>query len=73
MSVVAPTLDQLEDIAIDLGFDLTPERLGQFSELMEGAVASYNVIDAMPDEKPRVSFPRTPGYQPGPEENEYNA
>ena len=73
MSVASPTLDQLEDIAIDLGFDLTPERLGQFAELMQGAVASYNVVDAMPDEKPRVSFPRTPGYQPGPEENEYNA
>ncbi|RZK77738.1 MAG: amidase, partial [Methylobacterium sp.] len=73
MTVASPTPDQLEDIALDLGLDLTPERLEQFSALMQGAVASYNVIDAMPDEKPRVAFPRTPGYQPGPEENEFNA
>ncbi|MCQ4159298.1 amidase [Roseomonas sp. GC11] len=73
MSVAKPTLAQLEDIALDLGFDLAPEKLAEFQALMDGAVASYDIVDAMPDEKPRVAYPRTPGYQPGPEENPLNA
>ena len=35
--------------------------------------AFYNVVDAMPDHLPLVKYPRTPGYQPGGEENQYNA
>ena len=36
-------------------------------------VDAYNVVDAMPDNLPLVKYPRTPGYQPGGEENQYNA
>src|SRR5262249_25617597 len=36
-------------------------------------VGAYNVVAAMPDEVPRVKYPRTPGYRPAPEENKYNA
>lgn len=73
MSVAKPSLAQLEDIALDLGFDLEPERLAEFQALMEGAVAAYNVVDALPDEKPAVTYPRTPGYQPPAAENPLNA
>ena len=31
------------------------------------------MVDAMPDNLPLVKYPRTPGYQPGSEENQYNA
>jgi amidase len=40
---------------------------------MDGAVAGYNALDAIPDELPQVKYPRTPGYQPSGEENRYNA
>ncbi len=73
MSVEKPTLSQLQEIVFDLGMELSEERLGIFHAMMDGAVASYRVIDAMPDDKPVVRYPRTPGYQPGPEENQYNA
>jgi amidase len=73
MSVEKPTLAQLEDIVADLGMDITPERLAIFHQLMDGAVASYAIVDALPDEKPIVTYPRTPGYQPAAEENPHNA
>ncbi|MBW4023849.1 MAG: amidase [Proteobacteria bacterium] len=73
MSVERPTFAQLQAIVTSLGMDLPPEKIEQFRGLMDGAVAAYNIVDALPDEKPRVTYPRTPGYQPLPEENEYNA
>ncbi len=73
MSVEKPTLSQLQDIVFDLGMELSEERLGLFHAMMDGAVESYRVIDALPDDKPVVRYPRTPGYQPGPEENAHNA
>jgi amidase len=73
MTVRRPTTDQLQEIVFDLGMDLQPEILEQFRHLMEGSIASYDVVDALPDEKPVVRYPRTPGYRPGAEENQYNA
>ncbi len=73
MSVERPTFAQLQAIVTSLGMDLPPEKIEQFRGLMDGAVAAYSIVDALPDEKPRVTYPRTPGYQPLPEENEYNA
>jgi amidase len=73
MTVERPTLSQMQDIVDSFGMDLPPEKIAMFRDLMDGAVASYRVIDSLPDEKPRVTYPRTPGYQPLPEENEFNA
>jgi amidase len=73
MSVERPSFAQLQSIVTSLGMDLPPEKIEQFRSLMDGAVAAYRVIDALPDDKPRVTYPRTPGYQPLPEENPYNA
>lgn len=73
MSVERPTFAQLQAIVGSLGMDLPPEKIEQFRGLMDSAVAAYRVVDALPDEKPRVTYPRTPGYQPPPEENEFNA
>jgi amidase len=73
MSVEKPTIAQLEAIVADLGMDIAPERLAVFHSLMDGAVASYSLIDELPDEKPIVTYPRTPGYQPSAEDNPLNA
>lgn len=73
MAVEKPTLDQLEDIAFELGMELSPEKLETFHALMDGAVASYRIIAELPDEKPIVTYPRTPGYQPDAAENPLNA
>lgn len=73
MTVKRPTTEQLQQIVTDLGMSLDPERLERFRALMEGSIASYDVVEAMPDEKTPVKYPRTPGYQPGTEENPLNA
>jgi amidase len=73
MTIKRPTLGQLQDIAIDLGMDLPPERAAEFLGLMEASFASYDVVEALPDEKPPVKWPRTPGYVPSSEENKLNA
>jgi amidase len=40
---------------------------------MEDTLTAYDAIDAMPDNLPRVKYPRTPGYRPAGAENALNA
>src|ERR671925_1315312 len=56
-----------------MGLSLTSEDIISFINLMRPSVAAYNVVDAMPDNLPRVKYPRTPGYRPTGEENRHNA
>ncbi|MEM8729002.1 MAG: amidase [Pseudomonadota bacterium] len=73
MAVQMPTETQVARIAEELGLALTPEDVTSFQGLMAGYVEAYNVVDQMPDVLPPVTYPRTPGYMPGPEENPMNA
>src|SRR5512132_736525 len=73
MAVQVPTEEQLREVAADVGLSLTQADLKSFIELMRGSVAAYNVVDAMPDNLPRVKYPRTPGYRPTGDENKHNA
>jgi amidase len=73
MTVKRATLDQLKSVAEDLNMPLTDARAAEFLALMQGSFDAYDVIEAMPDFKPVVKYPRTPGYRPEGEENKYNA
>jgi amidase len=73
MTVQLPTIAQLRDIAKQCGLSLADADLESFRGLMAGSVGAYNIIDALPDEVPKVVYPRTPGHRPGPEENPRNA
>ena len=73
MAVRRPTLDQLRSVAEDLGMHMGEEELKSYDALMQGNYAAYDIVDAMPDYVPAVSYPRTPGYRPEGEENKYNA
>jgi amidase len=73
MAVRRPTTEQMQELLFDLGMQMQPELMEEFRGLMEGSIASYDVVDALPDEKPVVRYPRTPGYRPSGEENPYNA
>lgn len=72
-TVKLPTLAQLQEVAEDLGFSMSQEDLETYLEAMGPAVAAYNLVDQLPDEKPEVRYPRTPGYRPVGEENRYGA
>ncbi len=73
MPVTAPTPDQLEEIAREMGLSLTAEDVASFISLMQPSVDAFNVVDLLPDVLPEVRYPRTPGQRPPPEENEHNA
>jgi amidase len=73
MTIKRATLDQLKSVAEDLGIPLSDERAAEFLALMQGSFDAYDVIEAMPDFKPAVKYPRTPGYRPEGDENKYNA
>ena len=73
MSVQQPTHEQMAEIAEQLGLSLTPTQVEEYLALMVPTVAAYNALDRMPDNLPRVKYPRTPGHMPSADENPYNA
>ena len=73
MAVRRPTLDQLRSVAEDLGMHMGDEELKSYDALMQGNYAAYDIVDAMADYVPAVTYPRTPGYRPEGDENKYNA
>jgi amidase len=72
-TVKAPTLDQLRDVAIDLGMSFSEADLAAHLAAMGPNIEAYNIVDRMPDELPEVRYPRTPGRRPTGEENKHNA
>jgi amidase len=73
VTVTLPTPNELRAVAAQCGLSLTDEDVTSFRGLMQGSIEAYNVVGTMPDEVPPVKYPRTPGYQPSPEENPRNA
>jgi len=73
MAVQMPNREQLRAVARQCGLSLDDASVDSFRVLFTTYVDAYNAVAAMPDEVPRVKYPRTPGYRPGPEENKYNA
>lgn len=73
MPVKLPTDAQLQGVAETLGFHLSPGDIASFKGLMGGYVDAYNIVDLMPDALPEVTYPRTPGMRPAPEDNPLNA
>ena len=60
MAVRRPTLDQLRSVAEDLGMHMGDEELKSYDTLMQANYAAYDVVDAMTDYVPAVTYPRTP-------------
>lgn len=73
MPVTTPTPDQFREIAGKMGLSLTEDDVASFLALLQPSIEAYNVVDRLPDNLPRVKYPRTPGYRPAPEENKHNA
>jgi len=73
MAVQVPTPDQLKEVADEIGLNLTETDVTSFIDLMRGNIDAYNIIDAMPDNLPQVTYARSPGYRPSGDENKYNA
>ena len=72
-TIKIPTSEQLREVATELGMSFSQEDLAQHMAALLPSFAAYNIVDQMPDEKPLVTYPRTPGYRPAAEENPYGA
>lgn len=73
MTVRRPTIQQMREVASGLGMTMSDNELGEYLTLMEANFEAYDLIDSMPDELPKVKYPRTPGHRPGSAENPLNA
>ncbi|MBC7939149.1 MAG: amidase [Chitinophagaceae bacterium] len=73
MAVKRPTLAQLQQVALDLGIHLSEAQAATYNTLLQPNFDAYDLIDALPDYLPTVSYPRTPGYRPSGEENKFGA
>ena len=58
MPVSAPTPDQLQQIARQMGLSLTDSDVASFLGLMQPSLEGYNVVDQLPDHLPPVKYPR---------------
>ena len=72
-TVKIPSLEQLRDVAAELGLSLSDADLSAHREALLPSFEAYNLLDRMPDELPPVSYPRLPGRRPAPEENRHGA
>jgi len=73
MPVRTPSLEQLSEIALEYGLDLSEADLESFQGLVAGALASYARLDELAEPALPVRYPRTPGHRPAPEQNPLNA
>ena len=74
MAITAPTRAEVRTLASELGISLSAEDVAFFGEMLEGSIpAGYGPLDLEPDNVPIVRYPRTPGYQPEPEEDPHHA
>jgi amidase len=72
-TVKVPTLEQLGEVAAELGLSFGAEDLAAHREALLPFFENYNLVDRMPDELPPVAYPRRPGRRPLPEENRHGA
>ncbi len=72
-TVKAPTPAQLAELATELGFHMSDSELAEHLAAMQPNIDAYNVVDRMPQVLPPVTYPRTPGHQPNPEDNPFGA
>ena len=72
-TIKIPSLDQLREVADELGFSMPDSELAVHLETLVPGFGAYNLIDRMTDELPEVTYPRTPGRRPTPEENPLGA
>ena len=74
MSIKAPTPEQIQTVADDLGLSLSADDVAEFGGMMAGTLSAYYApLDQLPDNLPEVTYPRTPGRRPDEAEDPLHA
>lgn len=68
-----PDIDGLKKVGQELGIELPQEEVSSYHEFLSAITPAIRMIERLPELPPQVKYPRTPGYQPDPEDNPYNA
>jgi amidase len=69
-----PSREDVRELAAELGFDLTEEEVEDYTEMLAGKMAVYELIEELPSPRRRIEFTdRDPGYRPGEDEDPHNA
>ncbi len=68
-----PSVADLRHAADQLGMNPSMLYLNTMQDIVAPLVAAYAALDAVPDEKPAVKYPRDGGRRPAPEENRLGA
>ncbi len=68
-----PTVPQILELAEEFGFEMTADDAQSYQNLMRGPMASYRVLEEIPERTLPVKYPRDAGYRPSAAENPYNA
>ena len=68
-----PSVADLRHAADQLGMNPSMMYLNTVQDILAPLVAAYAALDAVPDEKPAVKYPRDGGWRPAPDENKLGA
>src|SRR5438045_1876357 len=72
-TIKVPSLEQLGEVAVELGLALPEAELAAHHQSLLGAFEAYSRLDRMPDHAPVVGYPRHPCHRPTSEENPHGA
>src|SRR5436190_2225604 len=69
----SPSVADLRHAAEQLGMNPSTFYLNTMQDIVAPLCAAYAALDAVPDEKPAVKYPRDGGRRPSAEENPHGA
>lgn len=73
MAYFFPDEKALQEIGRQFGMTLSEQDAASYRAVLDQMTPVFRAIEDMPDEKPEVRYPRTPGYRPGSDENPHKA
>ena len=69
----APSARDVLELAADFGIEMEADEAATYARLMGPALHAFRRLEELPESKPPVKYPRTPGTRPKAEDNPYNA
>ncbi|HEY7283038.1 MAG TPA: amidase [Actinomycetota bacterium] len=73
MALKEPSEEQIRELAAHFGFDMGPEDVAEFRDMVAGGLAMYRPLESLPDNVPAIEYPRSPGRFPTAEEDPLHA
>lgn len=73
MAYFFPDEQVLQEIGRQFGMNLSAQEAATYHAVLDEMTPLFRAIEDMPDDKPVVRYPRTPGYRPDEAENPYKA